>query len=167
LPHESECSSSITDTSFNNFIEQDDISEEETTIGENTLEESTIGEPEPVKDRNMAADGTDDYSKLDDDDDTKSQGTYGTFDDEPDAFAITYNYCEDLMNAISAACGLSSAAPTEDDTKDPMEDTKTAAADKKVSAFDNLIQYTSGFMGQTEPVSSLPFVTISPSIACT
>ena len=130
--------------------------EDETTVGENTLgEQSTLdGDGTYTSKEESRRENRDKKkkSKTDDDDgDSKIEA-------DQDPFAMTYNYCEDLIHQITVACGLATpkkakGKSSEKGEKDDDTNVEPDNGDEDMSIVDSIVDYATSSLFDAEPVS--------------
>lgn len=104
----------------------------------------------PLKDGKQEVVDDDDGSRMDS---TVSRGTYEEEEEETDPFAVTYNYCEDLIYSIGNACGFATSKnAAKGDKKDSAVSTSKGSG---LSAFESWEQYVTDLIFRVDGVSYL------------
>ena len=84
---------------------------------------------------------------------------------EIDAFAMTYNYCDDLIHTITAACGLAPAKSAGGDKKHATE-RGNVDVDEDMSIVDSIVDYATSSLFTSEPVSLTSFQNLHYVYGC-
>ncbi len=110
-----------------------------------------------LNDRKRAArDDNDQKAKVEDDDDD-DESKLRDEDLENDAFAMTYNYCDNLIRNITVACGLAPPTKPEEKVEDcanSLQGREIDVGDEDMSIVDSIVDFaTSSLLFSAQPVS--------------